>query len=172
MRKLIISDTTYTWVNHCAGLILSNFSRSFDVMIVNKDNTRPILAEPRLCFDSVYAQRRHDLNRLGKKLSVGKIMNLGYTTLDSNKLAAQITFHVSLSGIKEIYHINTPEITAICKAQKNVEAFMFGGKKKELKKVVTLDEPACIRKMELATIMIGASTKKELDLTECIEKFY
>lgn len=172
MRRLIIGDTTYNWVRHCAGLVIANFSRSFDVMIVEKDNSRPIITSPRLCYNSIYEQRRHDLNRIGKKLNIGKIMNLGYSKIEPAQLATQITFHVTLSHIGEIYHYNNPQVKTICQAQKNVECFEYGKQRDKLKKVVRLDTEACDRKKAIGDVMIGASNKEELDLTECVEKFY
>ena len=101
----MISWNTYDWIFYCLDPVLKE-PHKFDVMIICRDDSTPIHNCKRLCSEAIYAQRRHDLFKIGKELGVRKIMNMNFDGEPRNlkKLITQLQLYMGLGGVKEVYY--------------------------------------------------------------------
>jgi hypothetical protein len=180
MRTLILSNTTYAWVKYCVGEILKDPNK-IQLIVVYKDDDRPLYRMDSLCEDAVYAQRSCDLFKLGKLLGIKKISNLGYyqDDIDLEKFSAQIQLSIMLGGVGKVIYQYTPIFENILKTirkNSNVELWAYDTSPDsesydaEINELTMQDK---IKKFELRKCMIGINTLSELpDYSEKIEILY
>lgn len=103
-KNLILSWESYSWVEHCSCMI-ERSSNKFDIIIVNRDDERPINhCYTNLCYDAIYAQRHYDILTASKLLNLNKVMNLGYyDDQDATKLVTQLQLYIMLHSVKKVY---------------------------------------------------------------------
>lgn len=177
MRSLILSLNSYKWVRNCAGLILQDPNR-FDVIIVNKDNHRPIGRYKSLCKNAVYEQRKYDIYRIGKRLGLKKVSNLGYygikDSLSVQKLVTQLTLHITISGIKEIFCEDNYNLLQICKSicnERNLKLYIYGTDKPASLEI-ELSNEQFKTKQSLEYLLVGSNNRYETDMNMSVEGFY
>jgi len=175
MKKLILSLDVYSWVKYCVGLVLQN-SSEFQVMTVYRDSGLDgIMAYPRLCTESVEAQRRHDLLRISKKLGIRRTMNLNCSRkyIDIEQLSMNIKLQSTFNGINEIYYqydeLLTPVINTIGKCY-DIEIYSFKNENGIPKKTVDISK-FYNELHEIKDLMIGIPDRSYLDFPS-VEKFY
>lgn len=180
MRTLILSNTTYSWVKFCVGVIIKDPSK-IQLLIIYKDDDRPLYRMTSLCEDAVYAQRSEDLFKLGKLLNIKKISNLGYykDNLDVEKLSAQIQLSIMLGGITKIIYEYSPILENTLKAiRKNTQVELYAydtdpDAESYEPEIIELSISDKIKKFELRKCMIGINTPSELpDYSDKIEVLY
>lgn len=154
-KDLILSWESYSWIEHCAGMI-ENSSSKFDIIIVNRDDERPINhCYTNLCYDAIYAQRHYDILTASKFLNLNKVMNLGYyDDQDATKLVTQLQLYIMLNSIKKVYYSYNKVLYDILIAiQKscNFEMLAYG---------IPEDEPILRKKRELVELTEEAYSGK------------
>lgn len=176
-RKLIISYDTYSWVGRCAGFIFRN-SDLFSIIIVNRDDKRPIYGGINLCNNAIYEQRIFDLFRLGKALGVKKILNLNYTEedMDIEKLIMYLQLYITIGGTTEIYFQPIEILDNILMSVKNkfnIELFSYSkpSKEKDVTEVLLTDAEISM-KFNLRELMVGIHSLDELPSSKPREIFY
>jgi hypothetical protein len=170
MIKLIISFDSYSWIKYIAGIVMSDKVSRYDLMILKKDDKLPLLNCKSLCKKAIYEQRRYDLFKIGKKIGITKLMNLGYDDLPINKIVAQLQLYTMLSNINTIYAPNNSIFTSIFKnTNANLYFYDFGDTNPY---TTILDKDIYKRKIDLKNFMIGVDDKKDSDLYKPIERVY
>ena len=171
ISKLIISNDTYTWVKHTAGLIMREPKR-FSVMIVNSDCNKPLCNYPNLCEEAVYIQRAEDLCNIGMKLGIASLTNLRHVSnnLDVYKLTTQLTLQITIGDIREVYYQNNDLLNSIFANLHNVPTFSYGSSK--CTKSIQLSDDEFNRKLELVEMIIGMSSKSDITGFNKTEEFY
>lgn len=170
MINLIISFDTYSWVQYVAGTIMSDKEPRYDLMIIKRDDELPLLSCKYLCKKAIYEQRRYDLFKIGKKIGITKLMNLGYNSkLPINKMVAQLQLYVMLSNINIVYAPNNHIFTSIFKNTNTKLHFYDFGNQVHSK---ILDKNVYKSKIDLKNVMIGIGNKSDSDLYKPIERVY
>jgi len=174
-KKLIISWSTYEFMKYISGLIITE-PADYIVMVICKDDRRPILGCEQLCRDAIYAQRRHDLFAVGKYLKIKKLYNLNCEpdVINVHKLVAQIQINIMLSQIGEIYYSDNIFLNRIFKVfPKGVKVYSFGDIVDiPPSKEVRLSIKDYDKKKGVADLMVGINNKKEKLYFSYTEKFY
>jgi len=157
---LIISLDSYSWIKYCSGLIMnSDDSDSFSVMIINKDDKRPISNSKFLCEEAIYAQRVYDIRNIGRKLGVKKISNLlqNEDRIDIYKVTTQIQLNVIIGNVKKIYFQHCYFLNNVMKSVKkiaNIDVYSYG-KKLSGDEAVILNNEDIKRKEEIINSITG-----------------
>lgn len=178
MRKLIISLDSYNWINHCAGMI-SREPSNFSIFIFNKDDRGMMLcATKQLCREAIYAQRKHDLTRIGKMLNLRQMTNLLVNDKNDKRMIAKaivtISMYLTVSGIRKIYYEDKYPINYITKKMcNNIKipglSYNTKGTYKE-SETIQLDEKEINLKKEIFNIAYGI--EKIPNEIKGIEEFY
>ena len=175
MKRLIISFNTYDWMKWCSGMLITE-PHDYMIMVVCKDDRRPILECEQLCRDAIYAQRRHDLFTIGKYLKIKKLYNLNCEPdiINIHKLVAQIQINIMLSQIGEIYYSDNMFLNRIFKVfPKGVKVYSFGDIVDTLpSKEIRLSIKDYDKKKGVSDLMIGVNNKTEKLYFSYTEKFY
>lgn len=178
MKKLILSYYTYDWIKYCAGMIQRN-PEEYTVIILCKDDKRPIVDCVDLCTKALYEQRTYDLFRIGKELGIKKLINLNYETnnIDIEKLIVQLQIYIIIGGIAEVYCQHIDFLTNIlCEISKksNTKIFLYGNKmcEEDVIQEIYLSDSEMTTKFTLCNLMVGIANLKELPIFKTEETFY
>ena len=179
MKKLIITINTYDWIGYCAGMVLYEKENDFELIRLFNDNFQSIFWCRNLCFDAIYAQRRFDLERLGKQAIMKRVSSLNYNEADFNlkKLITELTIYSLFNNVGEVYIPRHDAFKSMFKEitkNKNSELFVYGelnNIEEEVKRIV-LPQQVYRNKLELRKLMIGIHDKKQLENYKPIERFY
>lgn len=128
-KQLVISWDSYTWVHSIAGIIARN-PKTFEVVIVTKDDESPMHWIKELCSDAVYAQRAHDLYKIGRVLGVPKMSNMLHdkVSLDEAQIVAELQMKIIFGGIQTVYFQDNQLLEYALRAIKekvNIEVYAF-----------------------------------------------
>lgn len=176
MKKLIVSINTYDWVTYCAGMIIQEKEHDFELIRLFRDNFQSIFWCRNLCFDAIYAQRRFDLEKLGREINIKKVSSLNYNEADFNlkKLVTELHIYNLFNNVSELYipeHDAFKTIFTSISETKNAKLFMYGTGENEIKKII-LSQEMYKKKLELRKLMVGIHDKKQLNIYKPIERFY
>jgi len=180
-KSLIVSNNSYDWVKHCSGLILSVPKDVYDIVVINKDDDRPIFfCRDDICKSAVYEQRSDDLFRIGKELNIKKIINLGYErdSVDIVRLTTQLSLYLLTGGISRVLSMDVGWLNIILSKicnQTKVEHLLYGVtdySKFNISLTVVLTEENIFRKAELRKQMVGVNGIMDLPLDTWRELFY
>ena len=176
-RKLIVSYDTYSWINYCAGFVLRN-SELFSVIIVSRDDDRPVYGCTNLCPNAIYEQRIFDLFKIGKELGVKKILNLNYNdwNMDVEKLIMYLQLYITIGGTAEVYYQPVDIVEDILigiKNKFNVDLFSYKTQvdEKDVTEIL-LSDAEITRKFGLRELMVGINNLDELPSSKTREIFY
>ena len=176
MKRLIVSFQTYEFVKYCAGMIIKEPQHEYSVMIVSKDDRRPILDHEQLCKSAVYEQRRDDLFNICKFLKIKQAYNLGVEPdiINLHKLVAQIQINILVGRIGEIYYNDHILLNRIFKTlSSKIPLYRYGDIVDEVsEKEYKLTIKEYDKKKQLTDFMIGVNSKKEKLYFSYTEKFY
>lgn len=185
MKRLIVSWQNYEWVKYCSGMILKEPQHEYVVMVVCKDDRRPILEHDQLCKDAIYAQRRYDLFSICKVLKVKQAYNLGCEpdVINLHKLIAHIQINLVVGRISEIYYSDHILLNRVfAKFPDRIKIYTYGDL--DMAKIIKDDCTFWLNKeyrltikeydlkKQLADLMIGVNNKKEKLYFSYTEKFY
>lgn len=110
---LIISIDSDDWLK-IEDKIKEIGPKKFFLIIVKKDDERPIKGCKPLCKEATYAQRSYELFIKGKEIGLPKIANLGYSeNMEVTKLIAQLQLQIMLGGISHVFVSNNPVLVTI-----------------------------------------------------------
>ena len=87
----------------------------FEILLIAKDDTRPIHNCDFLCEKAILEQRRFDVFKIGKYLGIKKLSNLMLDADDINIeiLTAKLQLLFMISGVKVVYCQNVELLTDI-----------------------------------------------------------
>jgi hypothetical protein len=80
----------------------------FSLIIICNDDHIPMYLSDKLCKESVNAQRRFDIFKIGKELGIKKVIRLNYdfNDIDLYRLTSQLQLYIMLQGIQIVYCSN------------------------------------------------------------------
>lgn len=115
---LIISIDSDDWLK-IEDKIKEIGPKKFFLIIVKKDDERPIKGCKPLCREATYAQRSYELFIKGKEIGLPKIANLGYSeNIEVTKLIAQLQLQIMLGGISDVFISRNPGLITIIESIK------------------------------------------------------
>jgi hypothetical protein len=172
-KRLVISNDSYSWIKHCAGTILMNETPT-ELIILYKDDLKPIYKMSDLCKKAIYVQRKYDITNICRFLGVGKASNINH---DGNiqKLATTLHLTLKLNKIDEIYYPFDEVLFSMIenmtdKIDNKTKKFIYGSSEKITNKVpsdfwndyimvknklVEIDNDNFDRKLKISNLMIG-----------------
>lgn len=110
---LIISIDSDDWLK-IEDKIKEIGPKKFFLIIVKKDDERPIKGCKPLCKEATYAQRSYELFIKGKEIGLPKIANLGYSeNMEVTKLIAQLQLQIMLGGVSDVFISRNPGLMTI-----------------------------------------------------------
>lgn len=177
-RNMVISWGTYDWIKSCVVPIM-RAPKKFEVLVVCKDNVRQIHnCQIELCEDALYAQRAHDLYKIGTELKLPKLHNLMFNEddLDIDKLTANIQLSVLLNNINKVYFsYNKLMLTIMSAVNKKLDIDVYSfdnGSWDSLKHhALGLTDPEKEKKRKLIQMCIGDyNNTKQIDDYEIFHK--
>ena len=176
MKRLVISWQTYEWAKYCTGMLLQEPDYNYHVIVVCKDNRRPMLGYDGLCSDAIYAQRKHDLFTIGKFLNVEKVYNLGMEPdiLNLHRFVAQLQIYLVAGQISEVYYSSYVLLDRIFETfPKKIPIYKYGcDSDKEPDKIHKLTIKEYDKKKQVSDFMIGINAKREKLYFSYTENFY
>jgi hypothetical protein len=173
-KNLIVSFDTYSWIEHCTGLILDN-PKAFEILIICNDDNKPIFNYKDLCPQAVYEQRREDLYNIGKELRINKISNLMFNSLniDILQLTIQLQLPLAVGQITEVYYqyndILNPIFNKINMLM-DVGIFSYGNNTEDWDFEYELDAEEMKTKRRVVNLIVGGINEKYTPYE--FEKFY